>query len=74
MKSEVTKEQIGLFLQGSNPMEKIVKIEGDYNTDKMAVIYRDENGKKKYHMNQFIRFVGQNKVLDAGFLMEIEQY
>lgn len=53
-------------------MERIVKIEGDYNDDKMSVIYRDENGLKKYHMNRFIRFVGQNKVLDKDFLMEIE--
>ena len=44
MKSEVTKEQIHSFLNGYNPMERIVKIEGDYNDDKMSVIYRDENG------------------------------
>lgn len=47
MKSEVTKEQIHSFLMGSSPMERIIKIEGGYNDDKMAVIYRDENGRKK---------------------------
>ena len=48
MKSEVTKEQIHSFLNGYNPFERIIKIEGDYNSDKMAVIYRDENGKKNF--------------------------
>ena len=44
-KPEVTKEQVHAFLMGSNPMEHIIKIEGDYNDDKIYVIYRDENNK-----------------------------
>lgn len=56
MKSEVTKEQIHSFLNGHNPMERIIKIEGDYNDDKMAVIYRDENGKKKVSHEPFYPF------------------
>ncbi len=56
MKSEVTKEQIHSFLNGHNPMERIVKIEGDYNSDKMCVIYRDENGKKKVLHEPFYPF------------------
>ena len=56
MKSEVTKEQIHSFLNGHNPMERIVKIEGDYNDDKMSVIYRDENGKKKVSHEPFYPF------------------
>lgn len=56
MTSEVTKEQIQAFLNGSNPMEKIVKIEGTYNDDKMAVIYRDENGVKKVSHEPFYPF------------------
>ena len=56
MKTEVTKEQIHSFLNGSNPMERIVKIEGDYNDDKMYVIYRDENGKKKVSHEPFYPF------------------
>ena len=31
-KPEVTKAQVHAFLMGSNPMEHIIKIEGDYNT------------------------------------------
>lgn len=56
MKSEVTKEQIHSFLNGYNPMERIVKIEGDYNDDKMSVIYRDENGIKKVSHEPFYPF------------------
>ena len=56
MKSEVTKEQIHSFLNGHNPMERIIKIEGDYNDDKMIVIYRDENGKKKVSHEPFYPF------------------
>lgn len=56
MKSEVTKEQIHSFLNGYNPMERIVKIEGGYNDDKMSVIYRDENGFKKVSHEPFYPF------------------
>ena len=56
MKSEVTKEQIHSFLNGHNPMERIIKIEGNYNDDKMIVIYRDENGKKKVSHEPFYPF------------------
>lgn len=56
MKTEVTKEQIHSFLMGYNPFERIIKIEGDYNDDKMAVIYRDENGIKKISHEPFYPF------------------
>ena len=56
MKTEVTKEQIHTFLNGRNPMGKIIKIEGDYNSDKMSVIYRNENGKKCVSHEPFYPF------------------
>lgn len=56
MKTEVTKEQIHTFLNGHNPMERIIKIEGDYNSDKMSVIYRNENGKKCVSHEPFYPF------------------
>ena len=67
MKSEVTKEQIHSFLNGYNPMERIVKIEGDYNDDKMSVIYRDENGLKKVSHED-----GTTIVLTSHNLKEVE--
>lgn len=56
MKTEVTSEQIHAFLNGHNPMERIIKIEGDYNSTTMAVIYRDENGRRKVSHENFYPF------------------
>ena len=56
-KPEVTKEQVHAFLMGSNPMEHIIKIEGDYNDDKIYVIYRDENNKLRTEIDNFYPFV-----------------
>ena len=56
MKSEVTKEQIHSFLNGHNPMERIIKIEGEYNDEKMSVIYRNESGVKCVSHEPFYPF------------------
>lgn len=55
--SEVTKEQIGSFLNGTNPQERIIKVEGDYNESKIHVIYRDEGGKMCIEHDNFYPFV-----------------
>lgn len=55
--AEVSKEQIELFLNGSNPQERIIKIEGDYNDSKIHVIYRDEDGKMRIEHDDFYPFV-----------------
>lgn len=54
---EVSKEQIDAFLQGSNPQERIIKIEGNYNESKMHIFYRDESGKMKVEHDNFYPFV-----------------
>jgi DNA polymerase elongation subunit (family B) len=56
MKSEVTKEQIHSFLNGHNPMERIIKIEGEYSDEKMSVIYRNESGLKCVSHEPFYPF------------------
>lgn len=56
-KAEVTKEQVHAFLNGSNPQERIIKMEGDYNDDKIYVIYRDENGNRRVDIDSFFPFV-----------------
>lgn len=55
--AEVSKEQIDSFLNGSNPQERIIKVEGDYNESKIHVIYRDENGKMRIEHDDFYPFV-----------------
>ncbi len=62
----VTKEQIDLFLSGSNPMERIIKIEMDYNDDKVHVFYRDENGRKKCQIDDFYPFVWAKQTAGRG--------
>lgn len=54
---EVSKEQIERFLNGSNPQERIIKIEGNYNESKVHIIYHDENGKMKLQHDDFYPFV-----------------
>lgn len=55
--TEVTKEQVHSFLMGSNPQERIIKIEGSYSDSKMRVIYRDKDGKRKIETDNFYPFV-----------------
>lgn len=66
MKSEVTKEQIHSFLNGHDPMERIIKIEGDYNSDKISIIYRDENNIKKVKHEPFYPFCWAKQSVGRG--------
>ena len=56
MKSKITKEQIDAFLKGYDETEHIIKIEGDYSTNKMSVIYRNKDGVKKISHESFYPF------------------
>lgn len=53
----VTKEQIDAFLSGSNPLERIIKIECEYDDDKVCIIYRNERGQKRIKKEDFYPFV-----------------
>lgn len=55
--AEVTKEEIDAFLNGTNPQERIIKVEGDYNESKVHVVYRDEDGKMRIQHDDFYPFV-----------------
>lgn len=55
--TEVTKEEIDSFLNGTDPQERIIKIEGDYNESKIHVVYRDEDGKMRIQHDDFYPFV-----------------
>lgn len=62
MNKKVTKEEIDAFLSGHNPMEKIIKIEMDYDDDHAHVFYRDEKGIKKCQVEPFYPFVWSKQV------------
>lgn len=55
--AKVTKEEIEQFLSGTDPMEHIIKIEGDYDDDHMTIIFRGEDGKLKKQNDKFYPFV-----------------
>ena len=56
---KITKEEVESFLHGSDPMERIVKIELDdeYNSNEVTIFYRDENGKKQSIKDDFHPFL-----------------
>ena len=55
--SKVSKEEIDSFLNGSDPMERIIKIECGYDDNKVSIIYRNEEGKKMIKRENFFPFV-----------------
>jgi DNA polymerase, archaea type len=57
MKQEISQEVVNTFLQGKDPMERIITIECDYQEDKVSIIYVDENGEKRIRKDDFHPFV-----------------
>lgn len=54
--AKVTKEEVDAFIQGSNPQERIIKIECGYKDDKATIFYRDQQGKKQAMTDPFYPF------------------
>ena len=54
---EITNEVINSFINGTDPMERIVNLEYKYDSDKIKVYYRNENDVKCYKMENFYPFV-----------------
>lgn len=50
-------EEIHRFLNGRDPMERIVNIECDYGDDRVSIIYKTEDGEKRVKMDDFKPFV-----------------
>ena len=55
-KTEITNEVINSFINGTDPMERIVNLEYKYDSDKIKVYYRNENDVKCYKMESFYPF------------------
>lgn len=55
--ANITKEDINSFLSGTDPMEHIIKIECDYDSNKVYIIYRDNKGNKKIKIDWYYPFV-----------------
>lgn len=55
--AEITQDIVNNFLMGSDPMEKIVSIECDYNDEKVSIIYNNDEGEKMVKICPFKPFV-----------------
>lgn len=55
--AEFSKEMINDFLNGRDPMERIVGIECDFNEEDVSIIYINQNGEKRVRMDDFKPFV-----------------
>lgn len=55
--SKITTEKVNDFLNGSDPMERIITIECDYQSDSASIIYINENGEKRIKKEPFKPFV-----------------
>lgn len=58
---KATNEEVDVFLKGTDPQERIIKIECGYDDKEATVIYRDENFSKHYVTEPFYPFAGQNR-------------
>lgn len=62
-----TSEEVDAFLKGSDPQERIIKIECSYDDVQATVIYRDEDGTKHYSKENFYPFCWAKR--EAGQMM-----
>lgn len=61
---KATNEEVGLFLQGTNPMEHVIKVECGYDDNYATVIWRDDDFNKHYDKMPFYPFCWAKK--EAG--------
>ena len=55
--NNITTEDVNRFLNGRDPMERIITIETDYKSDKVSIVYVNEEGKKKIRLDDFKPFI-----------------
>lgn len=79
---KITPEVVKLFLNGRDPMERIISIECEYDDNTASIIYVNENGEKRVKRENFYPFVwvknsacqrmfGGNRTL---FIRKLRQY
>lgn len=59
---EITHEVIESFLNGHDPMERIISIETDFMSPDVSVIYVDDKGVKRIHKDGFRPFVWAKEI------------
>ena len=65
---EITTEVVNTFLNGRDPMERIITIECGYQDDKVSIIYVNDKGEKRVKLDDFKPFVwAKNSVLNRMY-------
>lgn len=59
--AQVTSEVVNTFINGRDPMERIVSVECGYQDDKVSIIYINENGEKRVRKEDFKPFAWVKK-------------
>lgn len=54
---EITNEMVNTFLNGRDPMERIITIECGYTDDRVSIVYINEKGEKRIKMDDFKPFI-----------------
>ena len=54
---EITNEMVNTFLNGRDPMERIITIECGYTDDRVSIVYINEKGEKRIKMEDFKPFI-----------------
>lgn len=57
MEKKITFEEIEKFLNGKNPMERVISLDCGYNDEQAKIIYKDEEGKRHVRMMDFYPFL-----------------
>lgn len=65
--TRASQEEVDRFLKGSDPQERIIKVECSYRDAQATVIYRDADGAKHYEKQDFYPFCWSKQ--DAGRMM-----
>ena len=55
--SKISTEEVNSFLNGRDPMERIITIECDYQSELVSIVYVNENGEKRIKKDEFKPFV-----------------
>ena len=67
--AKINLQEIENFLNGKNPMQKIVSIECGYGDEKASIIYINEQGKKMIQMDDFKPFVWAKNSVAVFFMI-----
>ena len=57
MFKQITTEVVNTFLEGHDPMERIITIECDYQEDKVSIIFINDKGEKRVKLDDFKPFI-----------------